>query len=426
LTSLDAHLRGIAYRNGRGAALFLAGFCFVLWPTDWIVFHGMTSVQHTIAGVRIAVISSSLITWLLLRSSIGPRRPILILSIGGSLLMAVIGWGLGTLGGADRPFIHLAYPAFFFSVLAPVRGWPRVFMVVSLWVALLFGFLVLHPENRHHPMVFVMVSFTVSLSAMVLAVGHVSFRILRQSFYQSLEIGELNDTLESRVRAQTNDLRRLTAHLERVQDAERTRMSRDLHDELGQELTALHSTLTLTQQRFAKDPQSIRANLADLDALVQRTRITTRNLVSDLRPRVLDELGLEPAIDWLLRRTEERSELRCRLDAEGLAQLSPELSNVAFRIVQEAITNAIRHAQASHIDVVLRASPEGLQLSVRDDGIGIDLQKPPAGFGLLGIRERVSALSGELELLRAPEGGTLLRARLPLSSVDPIHDKEAS
>jgi signal transduction histidine kinase len=413
--ALDEHLRGIAYRNGRGAALFLAGFTFVLWPTDWIVFYGLHDVQRTVVFVRLAIIGTALATWGLLSSRIGPRRPILILGGGGALLMGAIGWGLGTLGGADAPFIHLAYPAFFFSVLAPVRGWPRVALVGALWVALFAGFLGLHPEHRHHSMVFVMLSFTASLSAMVLAVGHLSFRILRQSFYQQVEIGELNDTLESRVREQTQDLRRLTAHLEHVQEEERARISRELHDELGQELTALHLALTLTQQRFAKDPQSIRANLGDLDALVLRTRTTTRNLVSDLRPRILDELGLGPAIEWLIRRTEERSSLQCKLETSGIDGLSKELSNVAFRIVQEAITNVVRHAQATRIDIRLARAPGALELSVRDDGVGIDLQKPPNGFGLLGIRERVSALRGELSLARADGGGTLLRAQLPLT-----------
>jgi signal transduction histidine kinase len=366
-----------------------------------------------VAFVRIAVIGIALITWALLSSKLGPRRPVLLLGVGGALLMMMIGWGLGTLGGADKPFIHLAYPAFFFSVLAPARGWPRALLVLSLLAAFFFGFLGLHPEHRHHSMVFVMVSFTASLAAMVLAVGHLSFRILRQSFHQSVEIGELNDTLESRVLEQTNDLRRLTAHLERVQDEERARISRELHDELGQELTALHLALTLTQQRFAKDPQSIRANLGDLDALVLRTRATTRNLVSDLRPRILDELGLGPAIEWLIRRTEQRSALVCCLETTALDQVPKELSSVAFRIVQEAITNVVRHAQATRIEVKLTRGPEALELTVRDDGVGIDGQKK-GGFGLLGIRERVSALHGELLLARADGGGTILRAQLPL------------
>jgi signal transduction histidine kinase len=417
--ALDDHLRGIAHRNGRGAALFLAGFTFILWPTDWIVFAGMRDVQRSVGFLRVAVVVISLGTWLLLKSRFGPRHPILFLGAGGSLLMAAIGWGLGTLGGAEQPFIHLVYPAFFFSVLAPVRGWPRVYLVVSLWVALLAGFLGLHPEHARHPMIWVMISFTISLAAMVLAVGHLSFRILRQSFFQSLEIGELNDTLESRVREQTDDLRRLTAHLERVQEDERARISRELHDELGQELTALHLSLTLAQQRYAKDPQSIRANLVDLLALVQRTRTTTRNLVSDMRPRLLEELGLIAAIEWLIRRTEERSRLSCRLDAAGLDQLPPEVASVAFRVVQEAITNVVRHAQATSIHVSITREADRLAICVSDDGVGIDLDRPPAGFGLIGIRERVSALSGQLELGRGPRAGTVLRARLPLPQKEP-------
>ena len=100
-------------------------------------------------------------------------------------------------------------------------------------------------------------------------------------------------------------------------------------------------------------------------------------------------------------------------------QVPKDLSSVAFRIVQEAITNVVRHAQATRIEVLLKRAPDGLELSVRDDGVGIDFGKPPAGFGLLGIRERVSALHGEVELSRGDAGGTLLKARLP-------YQKEAS
>jgi signal transduction histidine kinase len=410
---LDEHLRGIAYRNGRGASLFLAGFVLVLWPTDWLVFHGMNDVIRMVAFVRTAVILTALATYALLSSRLGPKRPILMLGIGGSFLMALIGWGLGTLGGADRPFIHLAYPALFFSVLAPVRGWPRVVLVISLSLALFIGFLGFHPENRHDPMVWVMISFIISEAAMIIAVGQLSFRILKQSFYQQREIRVLNDTLESRVREQTNDLRRLTQHLENAQVEERARISRELHDELGQELTALHLALTLAQQRYARDPQLIKANLSDLEALVQRTRATTRNLVSDMRPRLIEELGFGAALEWLIRRTEERSQLKCNVDANGLERIPPELGAVAFRIVQEAVTNVVRHAQARTLDVTLHYEKDALSLSVSDDGVGIDLAKPAAGFGLLGIRERVSSLQGLLELGPRPGGGTVLRARFP-------------
>jgi len=287
----DAHLRSVAFRNGRGAALFLAAFCAALWPTDLLVFRRMPEMQSTINWLRVAVIGTALAVHLIMRTRLGPRFPTLLLGIGGAIVMYAVGWGFGEIGGPDRPWIHLAYPALFFSVLAPVRIGARIALVTALALALCSGFLLPHRQYWHDPLTTLSLSFVASLVALVVAVGHLSFRIMRQSFYQSVELerastelADLNDTLESRVREQTRDLRRLTDHLERAREDERTRISRELHDQLGQELTALHLALSLSTQRFARDPKSIAGNLEEMTALLKRTQATTRNLVTELRP----------------------------------------------------------------------------------------------------------------------------------------------
>ena len=424
--ALDEHLRLIAFRYGKGAALFLVGFIVVLWPTDYLVFRGIP-VLGPLAWVRIAIIGISFSTYGVFRlTKIGARYPVTVLGAGGALLMFAFGVVLGHLGGADQPWIHLAYPALFFSVLAPMRIRPRAWLVGSMIVALFAGFLLPYPTHRQDPMTLVAISFAVSTGMLVIAVGHLMFRILRQSFYQSLaierasrDLAELNETLESRVGEQTQDLRRLTAHLERAREEERTRISRELHDELGQELTALNLALTLTHQRFQRDPQCIEKNLTELEALLARTRTTTRNLVSDLRPRMLDELGIRAAIEWLIRQTQERSQLTCRLNADKIEALPAEISTVVFRIVQEALTNVTKHAHATRVDIELRARGEVLSLTVSDDGIGISntaagATTPKAGFGLLGIRERVKGLSGEIDIHPGLRGGTRIAVKLPL------------
>ncbi len=419
----DEHLRGVAYRNGRGAALFVAGFTAALWPTDLVVFRRMPEMQATISWLRIAVIGTALVVHLAMRTRLGPRHPTLLLGFGGALIMAAVGWGFGEIGGPDRPWIHLAYPALFFSVLAPVRLDARVALVGVLAVALCGGFLLPHPQYWHDPLTTLSLSFVASLVALVVAVGHLSFRIMRQSFYQSLalerastELADLNDTLESRVREQTRDLRRLTDHLERAREEERTRIARELHDQLGQELTALHLALALSTQRFAKDPKSIAGNLDEMTALLKRTQTTTRNLVTELRPQLLDELGLRAGIEWLIRQTEQRSPLRCALVADALTELPPDVSTIAFRIVQEALTNVVRHARAKAVDVRLAVRDGALELAVSDDGIGLPMDERPSGFGLIGIRERVATRAGRMELGARPGGGTVLSVTLPLTA----------
>jgi signal transduction histidine kinase len=426
----DDHLRAVAYRNGRGAALFIAAFVGVLWPTDLVIFAGLPEVQQTVSWLRLAIIGFSLITYAGLRTRLGPRHPAFILGSGGSLAMFAIGWRLGQLGGPEQPWIELAYPALFFSVLAPVAPRARWILVVALTAALCAGFLLPHREYWHDPLTRVMLSFCGSMAVLVVAVGHLSFRILRQSFFQSLELqrassdlAELNETLESRVRAQTRDLRRLHDHLESAREDERTRIARELHDQLGQELTAINLALALTQQRFARDPQSIKNNLGELAELLARTRGTTRNLVTELRPQLLDELGLQAGLEWLVKTTEQHAPtLSCQLNAEALDALPSELSTVAFRIVQEALTNVVRHAKAKRAEVTLAVRDGRLSLVVSDDGIGLPIDIPPRGFGLIGIRERVAARAGNLELRRRPGGGTTLAVTLPLAAAQSSPD----
>jgi signal transduction histidine kinase len=389
--ALDEHLRRVAYRNGRPAAMFLVVFTCVCWPTDWLVFPGLPDVRHAVTGLRIAVVAVSLATYGLLRTRLGPRHAIWFLGGGGALIMASVGYFLGRLGGPGQVWIHLAYPGLCFSVLAPLRTGGRVLLVAALASALCLGALAPFPAHWRDPLVFVMMSFVVSMAAMIVAVGHLSFRIMRQSFYQSLAL----------------------ENLERMREQERTRVARELHDELGQELTAMNLQLALTEQRFDHDPRSIKSNLAELKALLQRTRQTTRNLVTELRPPMLDELGLLHSLEWLARHT-ERNGVVCALNTEGIDHLSTETSAVAFRIVQEALTNVVRHAHASRADVTLVAQARRLFITVSDDGIGPPPGNARHGFGLVGIRERVTTLAGRLDLRARPGGGTTLAVTLPL------------
>jgi signal transduction histidine kinase len=235
-------------------------------------------------------------------------------------------------------------------------------------------------------------------------------------------VEELNRTLEQRVRRQTQELRALAAHLESVREDERTRIARELHDELGQELTALRYALTFLRQRFERDPTSIRKNLDELDSLLGRTTTTTRQILSELRPRILDDLGLDAGVEWLLKRTEERAGLSCRLVTScRKLDLDVETSIAAFRILQESLTNVVRHAQATHVDVEVVVEQGELRMSVRDDGIGMPATpaaKMPlpgkGGMGLIGMRERVDTLGGELRFESGPGIGTTVRVHLPL------------
>jgi signal transduction histidine kinase len=391
---LDEHLRRVSLRSGLIGVLFLAGFTALLWPTDWLVFRHFPQVRLTVFWVRFSVVVISLVTYGALHTRVGARHPIAVLGSAGTLTVFILGWALGNLGGPGQPWIHLGFPALFFSVLAPLERRQRIVLVAALTSALCLGFMVPHRTHWHDPLVLVMMSFVISGGAMVVAVGHLAFRSLRQSFYQSLALD----------------------HLERTREQERTRIARELHDELGQELTAMHLALALAQQRFAKDPHSIKGNLSELEALLKRTHQTTRNLVTELRPPMLAEMGLPAALDWLARQT-DRAGVSCDVLSEGAELLPMEAAAVTFRIVQEALTNVVRHAHAAHADVEVAARDGQLSITVSDDGIGPPTEKQRRnGFGLLGIGERVTALAGRLELRTRAGGGTTLAALLPLSA----------
>lgn len=416
---LQAHLRAITYRSGRTLALFLACFGVLRLP----VFGGLAELRTPQSLLRICVVTLQLATYALMRTKFAARRPLIALAPGALLIMVVSGFEAGHLGDATHPWIYLSFPSLCLTVIAPVALGQRIFIVTFGLLGLLAGFLVPHPHYLALPMTRMMLGFAFVVGVMITAVGHLTYRVTRRAFLQSLalerasgELSTLNATLETRVREQTSDLRRLAGHLETAREDERTRISHDLHDELGQELTALHLALSLTRERFARDPRSIEGNLADMTALLGRTRTTVRRIVTELRPRLVDDLGLRESLEWLIRETEQRSELRCSLSAKALDDLPGEVSADAFRIVQEALTNVVRHAEARTVDVRLDVRGKGLEIEVADDGIGVQKSAPSTGVGLIGIRERAGAHSGTMTLEPREGGGTVLSVVLPIGA----------
>lgn len=211
-------------------------------------------------------------------------------------------------------------------------------------------------------------------------------------------------------------LRELSASLVAAREEERRRIARELHDELGQRLTALKLEMISCQRDHPSLGVGERAQLM-LDML-DETVASARRIAMDLRPLMLDDLGLAEAIDWLVKEFRRRTgvEVDTRL-GEGLHELSPNLAITLYRIVQEALTNITRHAQATRVRVEMERTGEALELTIQDNGVGFPggrRSRNPGSFGLLGIRERVLMLGGKLSVGNAPEGGALLVVRVPV------------
>ncbi|MEA3210297.1 MAG: hypothetical protein QOE70_3354 [Chthoniobacter sp.] len=211
----------------------------------------------------------------------------------------------------------------------------------------------------------------------------------------------------------------LSHHLLNIQEEERRHLARELHDEIGQSLTAAKLNLKIIAPEVSP---AVARRLEDSIQVLDRLLAQVRQLSLDLRPPLLDELGLVPALRWLADQQAQRAGVRVAFTAneEGV-EMDPATRTACFRVAQEALTNAIRHARAGTVTVELRAEPDRVWLIVQDDGVGFDhvaMQQRAgrgASVGLLSMNERVSLLGGELEVNSGPGRGTEIRAWLPLA-----------
>jgi PAS domain S-box-containing protein len=221
------------------------------------------------------------------------------------------------------------------------------------------------------------------------------------------------------VRASSQQLRALAARLQQVREEERTAIAREIHDELGQALTALKLDIAWMKDRLPRD-HDFRVQCASIMQQVDGTLCAVRRIVTALRPSVLDELGLAAALEWQCQVFESRTgiEVAMEVSVDGGA-IPDELGSSAFRILQESLTNVARHAQARRVAIKLVQTAELLTLSVADDGIGISPERMEgtASLGLIGMRERALACGGEFSISQQAEGGTTVLLAVPLGAV---------
>ncbi len=232
------------------------------------------------------------------------------------------------------------------------------------------------------------------------------------------EVGERRRRQEE-LRVTTERLRALTARLESIREEERRHISREVHDTLGQALTGLKINLSLLGKKLAERPELLR-EVEGMAEVVDTTIKAVREIAASLRPGVLDDLGLEAALEWQLRRFGEMSGVECTFRSslgEGArGRLGRDLSTALFRIAQEALTNVARHAKASRVEMRLHGGDGWVEMEVRDDGRGIREEEAldPASLGILGMRERAHFFGGEVKVEGAPGKGTVMLVRVPL------------
>lgn len=226
----------------------------------------------------------------------------------------------------------------------------------------------------------------------------------------------LREQAEAQARELLMHNRELARQLIAVQESERLALARELHDELGQGCAAVRAETALIRLCGAADRAATLASVERADRAAQQLYQAVRGMLRRLRPANLDELGLVAALQELCESWEERSGVPCIFHHEALPRELGDAVDIAlYRVTQEALTNVMRHAQASAVRVKLGRSAQGeIQLSVEDDGRGMDLAAATRGLGLLGAAERAAALGGELEVTASPGAGVQLVLRVPM------------
>jgi signal transduction histidine kinase len=280
------------------------------------------------------------------------------------------------------------------------------------------------PENRNDEIGLLAVSFNEMAAALSLHQRHREDLVARRTAELTaanrqleMEVADRSKA-EAEVRESRQALRGLAAHLESVREDERTAVAREIHDELGQALTALKMDVHWLAQRLRDEPGA-RERAGAMSNTIDATVQTVRRISSALRPKLLDDLGLSATIEWAAREFEERFGVECDVRSEpDDVSLDPVRSTILFRVFQETLTNVARHAQASRVDVLVRQDGQETELRVSDDGRGITAEqaRDPRSLGIVGMRERVLVVGGTVDVRGEPGAGTTVRVVIPTAA----------
>jgi len=234
--------------------------------------------------------------------------------------------------------------------------------------------------------------------------------------------------VEHRLNKLNEELRTLYIHLQSVREQERSQIAREVHDEIGQSLTALKMEICWLEKKLAGFDEPIKKTVKYLNKLVDNTLQKVKWMTAELRPQMLDEIGLADAIDWLATEFQDFAGIFCSVSIDQIVNdLDKERSIMVFRIIQEALRNVFHHSEASKVIISLGRLNGDIYLKIKDNGKGITKEKmsAPGSFGLIGIREYVNACGGALEIKGVANKGTTISAKIPINVSDKVYDTSA-
>ena len=260
----------------------------------------------------------------------------------------------------------------------------------------------------------VMTTFTVAL---LMIVWLLSRRDMAQREERRRTVVEDKKRLEELVEERTAALSELSDHLQIVREEEKSKLARDLHDELGGILVSAKMDVDWVEQHLKERDPAATAKLERAQQALDDGVQIKRRIIEELRPTLLDNLGLSAALEWQVHEVCNAARLTCTIDTPGDDQpIHPQISIALYRILQEALTNIVKYAHAKNVHVSLALTPDTVTLLIEDDGIGIADSAPSdrLSHGIAGMRQRARALHGEFSIARRPDGGTLIEVNIPL------------
>jgi len=247
------------------------------------------------------------------------------------------------------------------------------------------------------------------------------------SFKSDDEIKRLADSFNLMAKTLMEKMRLEREYLSQIieaQENERRRISRELHDEIGQALYAIKFNLEMIDKDLLETTPLVRGRLGEAKSLSSQTLTAMRQLSLDLRPTMLDDLGLIPTLRWYIQNFSNRLNIYSNFEAMGFEEkLPPQIETAFYRIIQEALNNIAKHAQADRIEISFVQRDSKIFASIQDNGKGFDLDKvlhpesPERGFGIIGMQERVSLLAGQIDIQSRPSFGTLIHIEIPYENV---------
>ena len=257
----------------------------------------------------------------------------------------------------------------------------------------------------------VLVRFLLQMTGVALVIGTLVALLTTR---RVLVLEHKHDFQRKQIEQNQNNLRRLSNRLVQAQEGERRKLSRELHDEVGQTMTALGMELGNLENIRESDAETFRQQLEELKRLNADAMRVIRDLAMGLRPSMLDDIGLEAALQWQGREFSRRTGVTARVEVDGILDDLPEEQRTClYRVVQEALTNCARHAKANNVIVSVRSMVRGVVLRIHDDGVGFDVKSSRGGLGLLSMQERVEALCGNLRMSSDGRKGTTIQIWLP-------------